>query len=269
MLRLEIARRPAASGLELDAQEVADLAVHAIAHFAEQLAFGIADANVGLQGNGLVELETSAGQRNILEIGDTFSDASRFIFPVHVNHVGAQHSRFNTPIEHILLIGLAGGSHYARNRVKITYPGLNQSTIERRWLYVLTVTPSRGCGGRLFGGWQAASVSGIDDSHGAAGSGSGGGSSDFWGTASLVQRHDDAAAFGGRGVCPDGAIVRGPGGVGILVGNRGSGFVRLGDREAVGDRRVRLRNRDRDADRLPGHLERGVSEPAAADSSRA
>ena len=124
VLRLEIAGRPAAAGLEFDTQEIADLAINAIAHLAEQLAFGVADAYIGLKRNGLVELETGARERNVFKVRDTPTDAAGLVLPVHVHHVRAKQPSFNTPIEHILLIGVVWGSHYALNWVKITYQGL-------------------------------------------------------------------------------------------------------------------------------------------------
>ena len=65
VLGLELALRPAAAGLEFDAQEVADLAVYAVPHFAEKLAFGIGNLDDGLQRNWPVHLQAGAGERNV------------------------------------------------------------------------------------------------------------------------------------------------------------------------------------------------------------
>ena len=56
MLRLKVSRRPLATGLKFDAQEISDLSIHTISNFAQKLAFGVADAKVGLQRDGLVEM---------------------------------------------------------------------------------------------------------------------------------------------------------------------------------------------------------------------
>jgi len=61
MLRFEMTRRPSAARFKLDAQKIPDLAINAIPHFSEELAFGKADPDVGLQGNWLVELKARAG----------------------------------------------------------------------------------------------------------------------------------------------------------------------------------------------------------------
>jgi len=61
VLRLEMSRRPSAARFKFDAQEIADLAIDAVPHFPKKLTFGIADKNVSLQGNWLVELKAGAG----------------------------------------------------------------------------------------------------------------------------------------------------------------------------------------------------------------
>ena len=42
-------------------KEIPELAINAVPHFPEELAFGIADPHVGLQRNRLTELKASAG----------------------------------------------------------------------------------------------------------------------------------------------------------------------------------------------------------------
>jgi hypothetical protein len=62
VLRLKVASGPLATRVKLDTQEVSNLAVHTVPYFADKLAFGIADAKVGLQRNGLIELKTGTGK---------------------------------------------------------------------------------------------------------------------------------------------------------------------------------------------------------------
>src|SRR5690242_990770 len=47
MLRPEMMRRPFGARFKLDAQEIPELAINAVPHFPEELAFGIADPHVG------------------------------------------------------------------------------------------------------------------------------------------------------------------------------------------------------------------------------
>ena len=114
MLGLKVLCRPPAARIELDAEEVADFPVHAVANLAHKFAFRIADPHIGLQRDGLIELKTGARKRDILEIRDTLAEAAALVFPLDVHHVRAQHPGFYTPVEHIRLIGERKGEHYER-----------------------------------------------------------------------------------------------------------------------------------------------------------
>src|SRR5437868_9013435 len=105
MLGLEVLSRPTATRIEFNPEEVADFAVHAVANLAHELAFRIADSNVSLQWDRLIELKAGARQRDVLKVGDTLAEAATLVLPLDIDHVRAQHPGFNTPIEHTRLIG--------------------------------------------------------------------------------------------------------------------------------------------------------------------
>ena len=87
MLGLEMPLRPLTSRLEFNSQEVTDLAIDAIPNLTCELAIGINDPNIGLQRNGLIELQAGAGKRNVLQIGDAPPDPADVVFPLDVYHV--------------------------------------------------------------------------------------------------------------------------------------------------------------------------------------
>jgi len=114
MLGTEMALRPAAAGFELDAEEVADFAEHAILHDAGELAVGIADAEVGALRYGAIHLQAGSGEGNILQVRDPAASPAAFVLPLDVHEVGAEHPWFDSPIHHILLV-LIGGSFQLMN----------------------------------------------------------------------------------------------------------------------------------------------------------
>lgn len=87
MLRFEMPLRPLTSRLKFDTQKVPDLAIDAVTDFAGELAFWVGDPYIGLQWNRLVELQTGARKRNVLQIGDAFPNPAGIIFPLNVHHV--------------------------------------------------------------------------------------------------------------------------------------------------------------------------------------
>jgi len=119
MLRLKVSRGPPASRVKFDPKEVSDLAVDTIPNFADKLTLGIADAKVGLQRDGLVELKTRAGKRDIFQIGHSLADAPGLVLPKDVHHIRTQHPGLYAPVEHTLLIGERKVNDYERSAPKI------------------------------------------------------------------------------------------------------------------------------------------------------
>jgi hypothetical protein len=105
MLRPEVASGPFAARFKFDAQEIPYLPVNAVPNLAGKLAFGVVDAQVGLQRDGLVELKARAGKRYVLQIGHSFANAPGFVLPLDIHHIRTQHPGLYTPVEHTLLIG--------------------------------------------------------------------------------------------------------------------------------------------------------------------
>jgi hypothetical protein len=119
MLGLEVAGGPSAAGVKLDAQKVPDFPKHTVANFARKLAFGITDAQIRLQGDGLVELETGAGKRNVFQVGYALAHAPGLVLPQDIHHIRTQHPGLYAPIEHTLAIGEQKGNVYDRAGSKI------------------------------------------------------------------------------------------------------------------------------------------------------
>jgi hypothetical protein len=112
VLGLKVSRGPPATRVKFDAQEVPDLAVHTVPNFAYELALGVTDAKISLERDRLVELETGAGKRDVLQIGDTLAKAPGLILPLDVHHIRTQHPGLYAPVEHTLLIGEPEGNDY-------------------------------------------------------------------------------------------------------------------------------------------------------------
>jgi hypothetical protein len=119
VLRLKVSRGPLATGIEFNAQEISNLAVHTIPNFADKLAFGVADAKVGLQRDRLVELKTGSGKRDVFQIGHTFANAPGLVLPLDIHHIRTQHPWLYAPVEHTLLIGEREGNDYEGYATKI------------------------------------------------------------------------------------------------------------------------------------------------------
>jgi hypothetical protein len=123
VLGLKVPRRPLATRLKFDPQEVSDLAIHTVSNFAEQFSLGIADAKVGLQRDGLIELKTRSGERNIFQIGYSFANAPGLVLPLDIHHIRTQHPGLYAPVEHTLLIGERKVNDYDGSATKIALTG--------------------------------------------------------------------------------------------------------------------------------------------------
>jgi hypothetical protein len=87
VLGLKMTGRPPASRLKFDAEEVSDLSVDTVSNFAHQLAFRVGNAKVGLQRDGLIELKTCAGKRNIFQIRYSSANAPGLVLPLDIHHI--------------------------------------------------------------------------------------------------------------------------------------------------------------------------------------
>jgi hypothetical protein len=119
MLRLKVPRGPLAIGVKFHSQEVPDFPVHAVPNFAHKLTLGVVNAKVGLQRDGLIELKTRTGQRDVFQIGHTFPNAPGLVLPLDIHHIRTQHPGLYAPVEHTLLIGEQEANNYEGVATKI------------------------------------------------------------------------------------------------------------------------------------------------------
>ncbi len=119
VLRLKVSGGPFTTRIELDPQEVSNLAIHTITNLAEQFAFGIADAQVSLQRDRLVELKTGSRPRDVFQIGYSFANAPGLVLPLDIHHIRTQHPGLYAPVEHTLLIGERKVNDYDGSATKI------------------------------------------------------------------------------------------------------------------------------------------------------
>src|SRR5689334_22616398 len=103
MLRSEVALRPPRTGIEFHAEEVSYLPKHAVFHFPRQFAVGIGDVERASERHRAVYLKARTGKGTIFQVGYASPRASVLILPLDVDQVGAQHPRFYSAIQHILL----------------------------------------------------------------------------------------------------------------------------------------------------------------------
>ena len=101
MLGFELPLRPARSGLELDTEEIANLAIDAVSDRPQQAALRIGDLDYGVDRDGYFHLEARPRKRDILQVGQGSPDSSRLILPLNIDEVCTKHPRFSAPIHHI------------------------------------------------------------------------------------------------------------------------------------------------------------------------
>jgi hypothetical protein len=101
VLGLVAAWRPAVTGFELHAQEITDLAKHAIPNLADQYTVRVGDAEGRSECHRPFHLEAGSRQRDIFEIRHTPSNPPGLVFPLHVYEIRAKQSGFYTLIQHI------------------------------------------------------------------------------------------------------------------------------------------------------------------------
>ena len=104
MLRFECFSRPSGTFLKLKADEVSNLAVDTIPYDTFHLTFGIADAEIGVQRDCVIQLQTRSGERDVFEIRDGPVRTSGFIGPLDVYQIRAKHARLETPVLHTCII---------------------------------------------------------------------------------------------------------------------------------------------------------------------
>jgi hypothetical protein len=89
MLRPELSLGPTITGVEFNAEKVPNLPIDAVADFPQKVAFFVKDPYLGLQRDGILDLKTGAGQRNVLEIRYALADSSGLVSPLDIDHVRA------------------------------------------------------------------------------------------------------------------------------------------------------------------------------------
>ena len=104
VLRAETALGPAAAIVEFNPQEIADLPEDTVFYFPAQFAVWIADVEGGAERYRPIYLQTSAGKRNVLQIGHTPAAPSVGVLPLDIDQIRTQHSRLNSAIHHSLLV---------------------------------------------------------------------------------------------------------------------------------------------------------------------
>ncbi len=96
---------PLGTVIELDANEVADLAVDAVADRSQQFSVWTCDLDGSVERDLPVKLEASSRFRDVFKVCYSAAATACVVFPHHLNEVGTQHSRLNTPFQHVYLIG--------------------------------------------------------------------------------------------------------------------------------------------------------------------
>lgn len=104
MLRLEGFSGPSRTFLELKSDEISDLAVDTVPHNAFHLPFGIADAELGIERDRMIQLQARSGKRDVFEIRDGPVRTTGFIGPLDVYQIRAKHARLETPVLHTSII---------------------------------------------------------------------------------------------------------------------------------------------------------------------
>jgi hypothetical protein len=89
MLRLELLSGPLAGCLQLDAHEIADLPIDAVAHYASQLIAGTLYIHTRAYGHRYLELQAHPGWRDVFQQSGGFALAARRFFPTDVYHIRA------------------------------------------------------------------------------------------------------------------------------------------------------------------------------------
>jgi hypothetical protein len=89
MLRLKLLAGPPAGPFQLDAHEIADLAVDAVAHSASQPLTGTVYTYVRAQTDRYLKLQAHPRWRDILQQSGEFALAARRFFPTDLYHIGA------------------------------------------------------------------------------------------------------------------------------------------------------------------------------------
>ncbi len=108
MLRAVLPLRPSRVGIELEAQEVPDVAKNAIPDGTEQFPLRVGHPDLRTQGNRLLDLEARPGLRNILEISHYPASSTRSILPAEIHDIRAQHPRFHPPVLHTSQVSAGG-----------------------------------------------------------------------------------------------------------------------------------------------------------------
>jgi len=119
MLRPELLLGPSIAGVELNSEKVADIPIDAVADLSHEVSFFVKHPYLGLKRDGILDLKTGAGQRNVLKIRQALADSSGLVPPLDVDHVRAQYSGFYSPVEHILSLSASG-------KLRITKPTLTK-----------------------------------------------------------------------------------------------------------------------------------------------
>ena len=101
MLRPELLLGPSIAGVELNSEKVADIPIDAVADLPQEVALLVKDPYLSLKRDRILDLKTSARQRNVLKVRQALADSSGLVPPLDIDHVRAQYSGFYSPVEHI------------------------------------------------------------------------------------------------------------------------------------------------------------------------
>jgi hypothetical protein len=89
VLRPELLLGPSITRVEFNAEKVSDIAIDAVADLSQQVSLFVKHPYLGLQRDGILDLKTGAGQRNVLEIRYALADSSGLVSPLDIDHVRA------------------------------------------------------------------------------------------------------------------------------------------------------------------------------------
>jgi hypothetical protein len=104
MLRPETALGPAAAVIEFDPQKIADLTEYTVFNLTPQFAAGVGNVDRSAEWNRTVHLQACSRKRDVFQIGDTVARPPVLVLPLDIDQIRTQHSRFNTAIQHNLLV---------------------------------------------------------------------------------------------------------------------------------------------------------------------
>jgi hypothetical protein len=109
---------PTLAGFKFYAEKIAGIFENAIANTAMIGGLGVDHGDEDLQWNIFLELQTSSGQGDVLQIGHGLVPVAGFVAPLNLDQIRAQHPRVDSPLSHDSVIGLLFWNDYKTGNQK-------------------------------------------------------------------------------------------------------------------------------------------------------